>query len=404
MGRTGKLNLFYEFLIKMEESKQKFTSSDADNATEYTSGTSQKYLNQYLNGLHVEKVSSSHWLSVSVSSLSKDEFFRLVSQSTNAKKLTFDEKQINRLMDRSLDAFILSLEVYNRPTLRNRVEAFAIMMVNAWELFLKAEIINRGGYSAIFMSDGKSIPISKAVEKLFNSKDAVADSINELISLRDQAVHLLIPEMQPLLSRLFQSNVLNYQKRYINFVGKSPIAGQSSGMLSLIIAGDNVEITAIHENYGQQTAEEVEKFLKNFEQLEIEHDSDEFSVSVDYQLSLSRNPNKADLTLVAGGDGKNVTVLTKTKTRSIKDTYKYLTADVKDHINSRQNVPISSNDLYAVISKHRIKGKKLMHDYTDRHRYSEGFVEWFVDNLNQPNWLDSAREHYQKMRTQQIRK
>ncbi|MGQ6481559.1 DUF3644 domain-containing protein, partial [Serratia sp. IR-2025] len=36
---------------------------------------------------------------------------------------------------------ILSLEVYNRPSLDNRVEAFCILSINAWELLLKAELI-----------------------------------------------------------------------------------------------------------------------------------------------------------------------------------------------------------------------------------------------------------------------
>lgn len=397
MGKTEKLSLLYDFLLECEQIKKKFTASEADKAAEYSGGTVQKYLNMSLNGQFAEKVDKRHWEAFNISTLSKSEFYRLLSQSTKAKKLTFDEKQSKRLMGRSLDAFILALELYNRPTLRNRVEAFSIMMINGWELFIKSELIDRDGYEAIFFNDGNSISISKAISKLVDMNKAVSDSIIELIELRDQAIHLLIPEMQPKLSRLFQSNVLNYQKRYIDFVGKSPIAGQSAGMLSLIIAGEDVEITSIYENYGEQTAEEVEKFLKNFDALEVEHDSDEFSVTVGYELSLTRNPNKADLTLSAGADGKSAMVVTKTKTQSLGDTYKYLTGDLPDEINSRQNISISPYDLYAVISKHRIKGKRAMHDFTDRHRYSEDFVSWFVERLSQPNWLEASRDYYKKL-------
>ena len=57
------------------------------------------------------------------------------------------EKQ--RLIDKSIEAFILGLEIYNKPTIRYRVEGFSFFIVNAWELMLKAEMINRG--LSIFM-------------------------------------------------------------------------------------------------------------------------------------------------------------------------------------------------------------------------------------------------------------
>ncbi|WP_223863166.1 DUF3644 domain-containing protein, partial [Enterobacter hormaechei] len=58
-----------------------------------------------------------------------------------AKTVTPELKIYKGLLKRSLDAFILSLEVYNRPSLDNRVEAFCILSINAWELLLKAELI-----------------------------------------------------------------------------------------------------------------------------------------------------------------------------------------------------------------------------------------------------------------------
>ncbi|MDF5474096.1 hypothetical protein P3695_26605, partial [Vibrio parahaemolyticus] len=62
--------------------------------------------------------------------LSNDEFFRLMSQSLNTQSKSPDEILSDQLIKRSHDAFTLALEVYNRPTLGNRVEAFTIMMVN----------------------------------------------------------------------------------------------------------------------------------------------------------------------------------------------------------------------------------------------------------------------------------
>src|SRR5690606_8132272 len=107
-----------------------------------------------------------------------------------------------------------------------RVEAFTILMVNSWELFLKAEILDALGEEKVFYKNGKSISISDALSLRIQNSDPVKRNIDTLISLRDQATHLLIPELQPQLSRLFQANVFNYQERYKNQMGNSPLAGQ----------------------------------------------------------------------------------------------------------------------------------------------------------------------------------
>ena len=52
-----------------------------------------------------------------------------------------NEKQ--RLIDKSIDAFILGLEIYNKPTIQHRIQEFNFFIVNAWKSMLKAELINR---------------------------------------------------------------------------------------------------------------------------------------------------------------------------------------------------------------------------------------------------------------------
>lgn len=49
------------------------------------------------------------------------------------------------LVDRSIDACIAAIEIYNKPDFRYREEAFAILMLNAWELLLKARVMKENG-------------------------------------------------------------------------------------------------------------------------------------------------------------------------------------------------------------------------------------------------------------------
>ena len=48
-----------------------------------------------------------------------------------------------QLLNKSKEAFILAIEIYNKPTIKYRVEGFAFFICNAWELMLKAELLKR---------------------------------------------------------------------------------------------------------------------------------------------------------------------------------------------------------------------------------------------------------------------
>ncbi|WP_323071681.1 DUF3644 domain-containing protein, partial [Aeromonas jandaei] len=305
-------------------------------ATGYNSKSVIKYINEKLKGQFIFKFDSNSFISKGLIKISNNDFIRLMSQSTSSKEITPQEKMYQQLIKRSLDAFILALEVYNRPSLCNRVEAFTILMVNAWELFLKAEILDACGEDKVFYKNGKSISISDALPLRIQNNDPVKRNIETLVLLRDQATHLLIPELQPQLSRLFQANVFNYQERYKNQMGNSPLAGQSVGMLSLVIDGPTPEIGVIKENYGKLTATEVERFIYAFESTNRELNSDKFSINIEYKLALVRNPNKSDLTLSCGEQGQKAIIITQAK--DLNDTHPYFTNDAISAINANQKI------------------------------------------------------------------
>lgn len=207
------LESFLEFLRNKEIKHEEFTTQEASDSIEGLAISSiRKYINSKLKGTFISKGSKrGKWSVKGVIDISNDDFLRHMSQSVNVKDLSSKEKMYYSLVDRSKEAFTLSIELYNRPSLKNRVESFAILMVNAWELLLKAEILKAIGYESVFEKNGRSITISQAIKKRLQDNDSLTKNLKMLIELRDDATHLLIPELQPQLSRLFQVNVLYYQ-------------------------------------------------------------------------------------------------------------------------------------------------------------------------------------------------
>ncbi|TKF95706.1 DUF3644 domain-containing protein [Vibrio lentus] len=399
-GKEKQLKLL-EKLRQLDASGTEFTTGDVASGSEYQAGTINKYFNEKLKGRCLTQVTRSLWKCDGLNKLSNDEFLNLLSQSVNAKIKSPDEVLFGQLMKRSHEAFTLALEMYNRPTLGNRVEAFTIMMVNAWELMLKAELVKVDGTSSIFEEGNFSIPVRKALSRCVLSNSDLVKNLEVMIDLRDQAIHLLIPELQPKLSLLFQATVLNYQKRYKDIMGNSPLEGQSVGLLSLIVDGSEPEVAVIKEHYGELTANQVKEFLGKFTELTNEHNSDVFAISVDYKLALTKKQSDADLSLSNGPGGKDTIIVHQTKDAAM--THPFHLESARGEINARQSkYNITRWSFLAVITKHKIQSGSygdFHYQLDNRHRYSHSFINWFLKNLEQDGWLESASDSYKKSRS-----
>ena len=395
MARNNNQLALADVLREFEENGTTFTAEMVAQRTAYSKNSINKYINEKLLNKYIFHAGSrAKYRIEGISALSNDEFLAVMSQSAKTKQKKPEEQFHDKLVSRSLDAFTLALEVYNRPSMKNRVEAFAIMMVNAWELLLKAEILKAEGYEKIFNDGDRSISISDAVKRRLQEKDPVRINLETIIDLRDHAIHLLIPELQPQLSRLFQATVLNYQTRYRHEMGNAPLAGQSVGMLSLVVDGPAPEVALIQKLYGKHAAQSVSKFIKRFDETSKTVDSTEFSIPVDYRLALVKREDESDLSLSVGDAGEGAIIITKTKDPDA--THPYHTKETLDEINKRQaTISIKSGAFQAVLNKHKInyQTKSDMRWVIDgRPRYSEKFIRWFVDNLKQPKWLESAKD------------
>jgi hypothetical protein len=124
------------------------------------------------------------------------------------------------LIEKSVDAMIAALEVYNKPAFGYREEAFAILAVNAWELLFKARILQLDGnriaaileYERRQNADGKpstmlyrkknragnylTAGLFRAFDRLVNDyKDAVDPAVRAnleaLVEIRDNSVHFM---------------------------------------------------------------------------------------------------------------------------------------------------------------------------------------------------------------------
>ena len=136
-----------------------------------------------------------------------------------------EKKNYEKLLDNSLAATLSAIEIYNKPDFKYRNEVFTILIINGWELLLKAKILkdNEDKIESIYALDheGKhkinrsgntmTIEVFKAVSVL-KLDSAVQENLNKLIEIRDSAIHFYNDEdVDYLIYTLGAASLRNYQ-------------------------------------------------------------------------------------------------------------------------------------------------------------------------------------------------
>ena len=94
------------------------------------------------------------------------------------------EKLEDRLLNKSKEAFSMAIELYNKPTIRYRVEGFAIFICNAWELMLKAHMLKTMGDKSICYADtqNQTLTLEKCIKSNFNNnKDTLISNLQKIM-------------------------------------------------------------------------------------------------------------------------------------------------------------------------------------------------------------------------------
>ena len=118
------------------------------------------------------------------------------------------------LLSKSIQAVLSAIELYNKPTFSYREESFAILMVNAWELLLKAKRLkdNRGKITCLYIPTSKTtkagkprqrqkykptksgnfmtIGVSELIDQEIQDRNLKLQ-LETLVEIRDNAIHFM---------------------------------------------------------------------------------------------------------------------------------------------------------------------------------------------------------------------
>jgi hypothetical protein len=376
--------------------------------TYWNKGQLSDFLNEVGNGYF--EISNSVGLSI-------QQFTQMLSQSKHRRGLGHNCKSrlAKALIRKSMDNMLLALELYNRPSLENRMDCFVLCFCIAWEQLLKAILIEENGEESIFRKSRnaggirETISLRECLIEIYDTNNLVRKNIERIVFYRDQAVHLLMPELQSIVSRVFQSGVLNYSTKFQEFTQQPFISSSHSGMLSLVGDLKQPSIATLHSNYGKQVGDEISSLVTDLTNEAKNLDDIQFAIPLNVKLVFARSDEQGNtITLAKAEEGmeglKKAIILEKPTDR--EKTHPYKESDAIREINKRlyekyqtsvleiklsarnsktNKAEINTHCFRSVVAKLKWKNSNNRYHHENKdpkyHYYSDFAVEEFIEKI-----------------------
>ena len=408
-------------LKKKEKAGESVTLDEILKYTKWKKNTFYTYWNKgRLNFLN--EIESGIYTPLNISGLTEDEFSRLLSQSTHRQELGHicKSRLAKALLRKSRDNMLLAIELYNRPSLDNRLDSFVLCFCVAWEQLLKAVLIEKNGENSIFKSKPRknrireTISLRGCLDQLYQKDDLVRKNVELITHYRDQAVHLLMPEIQGQISRFFQSGIMNYIREFEHFSRHKFLSSSHAGLLSLVGDLKDPDIAILRNRYGNHIGREISHIINNLTVESSKYDDVHFAIPINVRLVFAKNNEEGDIILSQANDGmeglRNAIVVEKPVDREKTHPYRQKTAifEINRRLNENGRICINSHDFQAILHKLKWKNANNRQHYMSKnpeyHYYSEYAVKEIVENImNNVSFVSLCRDSYRNRKKKSTR-
>ncbi len=189
----------------------------------------------------------------------------------------------------------MAIEIYNKPTIKYRVEGFSFFICNAWELMLKAYLISRYGEDSIYYKDNpnRTITLENCLQKIFtNAKTPLRRNLLKIIELRNTSTHFITEEYEMVYIPLFQACILNFVEKMQEFhrVDMTEIVPQN--FLTLAVSMKALDESIIRAKYPEEIANKLIDTNNKLEPM-IAENNQSFAIKVEHLHFITKDKSKA---------------------------------------------------------------------------------------------------------------
>lgn len=243
---------------------------------------------------------------------------------------------VERLLDKAKEAFVMAIELYNKPTIHYRLEGFSFFICNAWELMLKAHLIKRDGEQTIYFPDkpNRTISLENCIQKVFtNEKAPLRLNLNKIVELRNTSTHFITEEYEMVYIPLLQACVFNFVDKMQEFHGIDMTEIIPENFITLSVKIKALDETEIRGKYTEQVSERLIGTINSISPL-IEENNSAFAIRVEHRYFQTKKREEATETYYISRDAEEPARIVK-EIKNPNDTHKYTAKSSIAEINKR---------------------------------------------------------------------
>lgn len=253
------------------------------------------------------------------------------------------------LLDKSINAMISAIEIYNKPVFEYREESFSILAINSWELCLKAKhLLDHGNkLNILYVKERKQKPdgtkykretikltrsgnpythsIEHIAKKLINLKIldyTVWQNIEALIEVRDNSIHFYNQSkiLQVRLQEIGMASITNYVKIMKEWFEKD-FSEYNFFIMPLAFINGEMDVQGIMLN------QEEKRFYSYLQYIDAEHkDDSKYDVALNIDVRFIKSKSD-DAIRVAIGKGEGLPEV-KISEAQVLESYPWKYADL----------------------------------------------------------------------------
>lgn len=202
---------------------------------------------------------------------------------------------VEKLLQKANEAFVMAIEIYNKPTIRYRVEGFSFFICNAWELMLKAHLVKTQGDKSIYYRDNpnRTITLENCIQKIFtNEKAPLRRNLMKIIELRNTSTHFIMEEYEMVYIPLFQACILNYVEKMQDFHSVDMTEVVPQNFLTLAVSMKALDESVIRAKYPEEIASKIIETNNSLMPM-IDENNQSFAIRIEHLHFITKDKNQA---------------------------------------------------------------------------------------------------------------
>ena len=314
------------------------------------------------------------------------------SALVNKQPTVFNPPIVKDLVGNSQAAMMAAMEIYNKPMFQYREECTVILLLNAWELLLKA-ILAKYGQTIYYPIKPNQLPRTLSWKDAYRKAVAHFPSnvgslpaernLDALASYRDKAIHFYNEDdMALVVYALAQTALVNYRDVLLELFDIDMADQMNLRLLPLATRSPLDVISYIQGHNPVDGTSEASQFISELAKASTEvrqanEDTGRLLTVFNVKLESVKKIGDSDIVVGVDNDPSKDSVSMVVQRQNPNETHPLLRKEVLSEIGVIYDMTFTGHAFQAIDRKYGIKGNPQFHWQDDKilqHKYSRDVI------------------------------